>query len=184
MTLSKAHSICGHSNNRAKGDFYPTPPFAVEALLSVETFPGTIWEPACGNGSISKVLERRGHIVRSTDLYDMGYGDSGNDFLMFPKRAVVDHIITNPPYSLAREFVETALLAATGKVAMLLKLSFLEGVTRQKFFRETPFKKIYVFSRRISLTRMGEPMVNKGMITFAWFIWEHGWIHKPEIDWI
>ena len=104
----------------------------------------------------------------------MGYGESGNDFLLFPKHEVVDHIITNPPYSLAKEFVETALLLATGKVAMLLKLSFLEGVTRQKFF-ETPFKKIYVFSRRISLTRMGEPMVNKGMITFAWFIWEHGY---------
>ena len=38
-------------------NFYPTPPEATRALLSVETFDGPIWEPACGQGHIAKVLE-------------------------------------------------------------------------------------------------------------------------------
>ena len=59
---------------RVPHDFYPTPPEAVRALLSVETFEGSIWEPACGDGAISKVLLEAGHEVVSTDLIDRGYG--------------------------------------------------------------------------------------------------------------
>jgi hypothetical protein len=39
---------------RADHDYYPTPPEAVRALLGVEQFEGTIWEPACGDGAISR----------------------------------------------------------------------------------------------------------------------------------
>lgn len=39
-------------------------------------------------------------------------------------------------------------------------------------------------SRRISLTRLGEPMVSKGMIAFAWFIWDKQHKGEPTIDWI
>lgn len=184
MTLSKAHSITGYSQKRAKGDFYPTPPHATEALLSVEKFEGTILEPACGQGHISKVLKNNGYAVTSRDLLEYGYGEQGHDFLFFQQANSFDNVITNPPYSMAKEFVEAALNVSRNKVAMLLKLSFLEGVTRQQFFKETPFKKIYVFSRRISLTRLGEPMVNKGMITFAWFIWDKQHKGEPTIDWI
>jgi len=184
MTLSKAHSITGYSKKRANGDFYPTPPHATEALLSVEKFNGTILEPACGQGHISKVLESKGYNVTSRDLFEYGYGEQGNDFLFFQQANSFDNVITNPPYTIAKEFIETALYVSRNKVAMLLKLSFLEGVTRQRFFKETPFKKIYVFSRRISLTRLGEPMVNKGMITFAWFIWDKQYDGEPTIDWV
>jgi len=46
----------------------------VRALLSVETFEGSIWEPACGDGAISKVLLAAGFDVVSTDLIDRGFG--------------------------------------------------------------------------------------------------------------
>lgn len=59
---------------RVPHDFYPTPPEAVRALLSVEAFEGSIWEPACGDGAISKVLLAAGFDVVSTDLIDRGFG--------------------------------------------------------------------------------------------------------------
>jgi len=59
---------------RVSHDFYPTPPEAVRALLSVETFTGSVWEPACGDGAISKVLIEAGFEVVSTDLIDRGFG--------------------------------------------------------------------------------------------------------------
>jgi len=40
----------------------------------VESFEGQIWEPACGDGAISRVLEAAGYQVISTDLIDRGYG--------------------------------------------------------------------------------------------------------------
>jgi hypothetical protein len=63
----------------------------------VETFEGSIWEPACGDGAISKVLEAAGYTVISTDLVDRGYGHGGHDFLK-SETPLGRNIITNPPY--------------------------------------------------------------------------------------
>ncbi len=82
---------------RAPFEFYPTPPEATRALLSVESFEGSIWEPACGDGAISKVLIEAGYEVISTDLIDRGYGAGGHDFLK-SSRPLAKNIITNPPY--------------------------------------------------------------------------------------
>lgn len=82
---------------RAAYEFYPTPPEATRALLSVESFEGDIWEPACGDGAISKVFEAAGYQVVSTDLIDRGYGVGGHNFLKSDK-PLAKNIITNPPY--------------------------------------------------------------------------------------
>src|SRR5271163_3609203 len=66
---------------RIPNEFYPTPPEAVRALLSVEAFDGSIWEPAVGEGAITKVLTEAVHEVVSTDRYDYGFGENGINFL-------------------------------------------------------------------------------------------------------
>ena len=46
-------------NSREGSDFYPTPPDVTHALMKFLKLPSenyTIWEPACGDGSMSKVL--------------------------------------------------------------------------------------------------------------------------------
>jgi hypothetical protein len=80
-------------------DFFPTPRWATFALIENEKFDGEIWECACGNGTMSRVLEETGQPVRSTDLYDRGFGKSGVDFLT--SRSEADNIVTNPPYNCA-----------------------------------------------------------------------------------
>src|SRR4051812_23471416 len=88
-------------------DYYPTPPEAVASLLAAEIFDGPIWEPACGSGNISRVLQRYHYPVVSTDLHEYGFGEGGVDFLK-ETRPRAKHIITNPPYGkgLADRFVE------------------------------------------------------------------------------
>src|SRR5256885_14004845 len=95
---------------RARYEFYPTPPEATRALLSVENFDGPIWEPACGRGAISMVLEAAGHQVVSTDLIQRDYGAGGIDFLSQTEPRA-KHIVTNPPYGrgLGDAFVRHAL---------------------------------------------------------------------------
>ena len=66
---------------RENDDYYATDPRALEMLLELETFSENIWEPACGGGHLSRVLEKHGYNVRSTDLVDRGFGESGIDFL-------------------------------------------------------------------------------------------------------
>jgi hypothetical protein len=180
--LKRAQSLVGTSEGRPDHDFYPTPREATLALLEVEEFTGDIWEPACGDGAISVVLEEFGHVVKSSDLIDRGYGEGGKDFLFSTDTAT--NLITNPPFTLAEDFVRKALLTTTGKVAILGKLQFLEGAKRKKMFESTPLKAVYVFSKRLSMYRNGEKMKNSGMIAFAWFVWEHGYEGKPTVSWL
>ena len=102
--LKRAQSLVGSSEGRPDNDFYPTSPDAVEALLMVEKFDGPIWEPACGDGAICKVLEANGYTVVATDLIDRGYGESPHDFLT--SNLTCDNIITNPPFILAEDFIK------------------------------------------------------------------------------
>lgn len=180
----RAQSIVGVSPGRNEYDFYPTPSCATEALLGVEFFEGEIWECACGNGAISRILEYQGYKVKSSDLINRGYGQSPVDFLSPSLIRVTDNIVTNPPYALAEQFVRKALQVAQHKVAMLLKLSFLEGARRSAMFLSTPLARVHVFSRRLTMTRNGLPMSSGGMIAFAWFVWDHDYSGRPKLNWL
>jgi len=179
----KAEKIAGFGNNRSKGDFYPTPDFVLIPILEREIFEGSILEPCCGEGHISKELIKKGFDVTSYDLYDRGYGKTGKDFLFMPEPNSFDNIITNPPYNLAMEFAKTSLIVARKKVALMMKINFLEGVKRKPFLENSPLKYVYVFSKRQTLTRPDWEGKNKGFITYAWYVWEIGYKGDPIIRW-
>ena len=165
------------SANAEENDYYATEPRAVEMLLGLESFNKNIWEPACGEGHISRVLEEYGHTVVSTDLIDRGFGKGGQDFLKNPYFTSFNgDIITNPPYRYATEFVRKALdIAEPGnKVAMFLKLTFLEGQKRRSLFRDFPPHTVYVSSARL---RCGKGGIFKGqsMTAYAWYVWQKGY---------
>jgi hypothetical protein len=185
--LKRAQSIVGTSAGRPENDFYPTPPEATLALLSKEKFSGSVWEPACGDGAISKVMETEGYTVKSSDLIDRGYGVAPHDFLASDWTA--DNIVTNPPFTLAQEFVLKSLEATKhkpgGKVVMLCKLVFLEGQKRKSFFESTPLARVHVFSKRVQFYREGhQGKLGTSMMAFAWFVWEHGHEGPPTISWL
>lgn len=180
--LKRAQSLVGTSDGRPDHDFYPTPPEATEALLRVERFSGLIWEPACGDGAICKVLEDYGYTVAATDLIDRGWGEAPHDFLTSNRTS--ENIITNPPFKLAEPFLRHALNQTTGKVALLCKLQWLEGGKRKAMFEKSPLARVYVFSKRLTMTRNGETMANGGMIAFAWYVFEHGYKGDPTLHWL
>lgn len=172
-------------NSRAENDYYATDPRAVELLLEKEEFSNNIWECACGEGHISKVLKQNGYEVLSTDLIDRGYGTGGVDFLA-SVRVFDGDIITNPPYKYAIEFVKRALNSITNghKVAMLLRLSFLEGKSRRTLFDQYPPKKVYVSSNRILCAKNGDfENSDSSAIAYAWFVWEKGFSGTPILKW-
>lgn len=166
-----------NKNDRAENDYYGTPPEAVEMLLDLETFDNNIWECACGEGNISKVLEGKGYNVKSSDLIDRGFGTGGVDFLAYDGTWHGD-IITNPPYYLADQFIAKAIdiIQPGHKVCMFLKLQFLEGVKRKQLWAKYPLSRIYVSSGRLNCYKRGvKPLYKRGAICFAWYIWEKGY---------
>ncbi len=183
QSYAAAHTV--NHLQRERDDFYPTHPGATKALLAVEKFQGAIWEPACGYGDMSRVLEAAGHQVISTDLVDRGYGIGGCDFLMEWKPRA-PNVVTNPPFKHALEFVDRALSLADGKVAMFLRLAFLEGVERGNWFPATPLARVWVMSRRVPMQRgrLSAKGDGHGVIAFAWFVWEIGHVGPATLGWL
>ena len=168
---------------KAEGDdpynFYPTPPAVTEALLEVEEFGSQVWEPACGDGAISKVLIKRGYEVASSDIVDRGYGEV-EDFFESDRSA--KSIVTNPDYDFSEQFVRTSLEKTTYKVAMLLPLAFLTSRGRYELLTSSSLKAVYVFTGRVSLfPKEVRASSGNGRENYAWFVWEHGYQGSPVI---
>lgn len=192
-------SLAGGSGiyERVKNDYYATPPWATKLFIDKLIDDGVILggsflEPACGGGHISDVLIEKFGIdnVQSFDLVDRGYKNmSGiknfltDDFITF------DNVITNPPFKYAEEFIRKSISISRDKVIMLCKIQLLEGVKREKLFKDTPLKYVYVHSSRVATYRNGESRDENGKkwattMCLAWFIWEHGYSGEPIIRWI
>ena len=190
-SIFATHGASNHSDSdRAELDYYATDPEAVGKLLDVESFNHYIFEPACGGCHISKYLSDNGFDVVSSDIVNRGseYQSIVEDFLKFnPAQKNSRDIITNPPYKYAQEFAEHALdISASGvKVAMFLKLTFLEGGKRKRLFDKYPPEKIYVFRNRVDCWKNGiKPEKASKAVCYAWFVWKKGFVGKPQIEWI
>ena len=189
MSRVQIFTPLGASNHtdgeRPQDDFYATEPRAAELLLDVETFNRNIWECACGEGHLSKVFTAQGYEVRSTDKVNRGYGDV-LDFLQVTEEWAGD-IITNPPYKYALEFAEKALQVVRpgGKVALFLKLTFLEGKKRKPFFKSQPPRTVYVSASRLKCGKNGDfNQFTNSAVAYAWFVWEKGYQGDTVIKWI
>ena len=131
LILTNASAI-----DRSKTDFYPTPNEVTQALLNFLNIEegATIWEPACGDGKMAKVLLSNGkYNIVASDLYDMGYGTAGIDFLSATKPKGLDWIITNPPFAISEDFIRKCF-DHNCNFAMLLKSQYWHSKKRFDLF--------------------------------------------------
>lgn len=196
-------------------DDFPTPSWgtraAVEKIIRPNLLPlGTVWEPTCNRGYMTKPLRETFSRVYATDIFDYGLGnmDKQEDFL-FPGATCPfdpDWLFFNPPFKAAEEFIARALTFARVGVAALVRTSFLEGQGRyERLYRVRPPTLIYQFTERIILTKgiVRDPDVaywdpeaidkdigKKGVwkkpstaTSYAWLLWVHGMERRP-FDWI
>lgn len=205
-TLSGGQLAGGNSEyGRVDNDFYATDPKAVETLLHNEFFNfDSFLEPCVGEGhiveAVHKFVNRFYSIpywkkcnLKTLDIINRGYPNTiTQDFLTWKTQEKFNTIITNPPYSLAKEFIEKGmeLLTNDGKMAMFLKIQFLEGAKRKELFDKYPPKYIYVFRNRMPTWNNGQPKDPKTgkkwatTMCHAWFIWEKGSTSEPVVRWL
>lgn len=183
FTLIGAHG----KEDRQREDYYATDPQALKPLLENVYFED-VWECACGGGHLSNVLESLGKLKRKSDIYDRGCQAEIFDFLNdFLNTNWSGDIITNPPYANALEFVKKSLqiIAPQRKAAFLLRIQFLEGSERRRFFEKNPPKYVFVFSNRVTCAKNGDFEKYSGSaMCYAWFVWEKGFKGDPVIKWI
>lgn len=160
------------SRDRHPQDYYPTPRVATEVLLHHQYLEVDIWEPACGELDISKVLIEKGHRVKSTDI------NLGDDFFLTSTKFSGD-IVTNPPYSHAKEFVEHGLRLASGRTCMLMALGFMTSQSRKPLMNSGKLEKIIVITKRLKIqTHYGEI---SSQFNHAWFVFNPQGTHRTEI---
>jgi hypothetical protein len=144
-----------------------------------------ILEPACGSGNITKVLRSWGYSVEASDIRTTKgiKGLRGIDFLERSKPT--SNIVTNPPYSLAEEFIEHGLTLVRRKMVLLLRLSFLESERRYNLLRSTPLEWVYIFSKRLPYWDGKKFNNTGGQFCHAWFVWNMNtaW-NCPRIQWL
>lgn len=141
-------SATGRGDCRVEHDVYPTPAWCIHRLLERCVLPGGRWiDPCAGDGAIIQAVSA----VRTDVRFDaielrpecaaplrlltprVGIGDFLRGFSFSKPR--YDVLLTNPPYSLAMEFIEAGLEVAR-TVVMLLRYNFLGSEGRAEFFHE------------------------------------------------
>lgn len=185
------------TKGREEDDFYATDPKALERLIkatphifySARELGTTIWEPACGDGNLSKFLVKNGFVVYSSDLKDRGYEEVKVDFLNCKISKCPPIILTNPPYSLATEFIEHALelLPEGGLYIALMNISYLAGQKRfERVYSKGVLREVYIFSKRIECWRNNdrETYGGKAMADFAWYVFQKGYNGQPTLYWL
>lgn len=180
----------GSGYERDPDDWYVEPPWIVRALFEAEPFAGSIWDPACGRGTIPTVAAEYGLQCAASDLHDRGYaGARVHDFLR-PWLQTDHAIVSNPPYAPLRAFVDRALEVSNGHVAVLARLAFLEGIKRREWFMRTGLSRVLVSAGRVSCPpgRKAPPIAGPwpkgGKVAYAWFIWRPGHIGEPSLGFL
>lgn len=185
------------AGKRPEGDVYPTPEWAVDAILREIRLPVVprdlaVLDPGAGNGvwgtTAANLLDC---YVQGVELRDVepspGFAvwKGHTDFLTWmPIPPVRFHLVVgNPPYSLAEEFIRHSfeLLAPGGQIVFLLRLAFLEGQARAKgLWTEFPPERVLVMPKRPSFSGNGKT----DAIAYAAFYWRQGFRGAPALGWL
>jgi hypothetical protein len=165
MGIGSAMAGGNPANGREDRDFYPTPVEVTLALLNAEKFEGAIFEPACGNGAIGRIFEDAGHKVVASDIHPLGYGVK-RDFFTVTQKLPNANIVTNPPFNLARQFIEHALSLEPRSLALVLKGSYWHAANRLELFERTKPSAIYPLSWRPDFLGLGRPTME-----VCWTVW-------------
>ena len=139
-------------------DFYPTPLWCAENLdVNWSNF-STAHEPCRGDSRLYDWLKSKGLSTTYTEITE--------DLDFFDWTGPVDLIFTNPPFSLAAEFIDHATTNAD-TVFMLLRLNYLASIKRYEWWKRNPPVALYVLSKRPSFTGSGTDATD-----YAWFVWD------------
>jgi len=160
---------------REKDDFYPTPPEPTRAILSAElprlkSF-GVLWEPAAGDGAMSREIRAAGLCAVDSDMVDRGCNAEIRSFYDYSaETAPARAILTNPPFSECNSgaWIKHALeVLRVEYMALLLPFNWPGASGRAGLWAKHPPARVYLMRWRVDFTGKGAPpMLN------AWFVWD------------
>lgn len=178
---------------RRDHDFYPTGgPEAIMGLLRSDGAAiracGSVWEPACGDGALVRLIRAAGVPCHATDLIDRGCPDSEIMDFYDVDHAPARAIITNPPFceisardGHGRWLRHTLDMPGWDYLALLLSWDWPAAVTNGlgALLDAHPFSYCYLIRWKLDFTGEGSPPQRN-----AWFVWRRGWSGPSEFRWM
>ena len=172
-------------------DDFPTPPWATRALIEHiigkdKVLGKTCLEPACNRGFMAKPLSEYFKEVKSSDIYDYGYGETIDFLAQKYSKGSYDWVITNPPFKLAESFVTEGLRVATSGVAMLTRTVFIESVGRhERLFSINPPWRFAQFAERVPMVKGRLDKSASTATGYCWMVWlKEPLEYPPELCWV
>jgi hypothetical protein len=162
---------------RAHNDLYVEPPWCSERLFAVETFPGVVWDPCCGTGTIIRSARALGLRGCATDI------STGWDFLTarVPGRGPFS-VVTNPPYAITRVIVERALELGAMKVAILFPVARVNAAWR--WLEGKPVARLHLLTPRPSVPPLTAKVIGGGRVDFCWLVLDRRHKGSPTWGWL
>lgn len=173
-------------------DFYETPAYVVEGLLSKNVVSGSrLLEPSAGKGAIIRSLADALPELHTTgveiqprfraDLEACCDHTIIGDFLTVELKPEFDLVVANPPFSQAGPFIERSLdlLTPSGLGIFLLRLPFIASVKRAEFFKDHRPSHVFVLTQR---PKFGGDNIDS--CDYAWFVWSKAGSDTTILDWI
>jgi hypothetical protein len=180
-----------HIFAKAKDGHYVEPSWCSERLFAVEKFCGTIWDPACGWGTITTAAIKHGYGVVGSDIVDRRRhrldGDfSKRDFLNCEWRPKHEFsVVTNPPFDHVEAFARKALALGADQIAMIMLVRRLNAA---HWLRELPLRRIYLLTPRPSMPPGSWIAAgNKpggGTQDFCWLVFDSSYHGRSWLDWL
>ena len=105
------------------------------------------------------------------DIVDRSFGFMVQDFAFATEP--VDNVVTDPPFALARQFVDHALELTRRRIAILFSIARLNAA---RWLEDTPFRQLWLLTPRPSMPP-GEVILRGekpggGKTDFAWLVFE------------
>ena len=155
----------------SKFSIFYTPEYATELVVPYFKKYWKVWEPACGDGHITRVLWKAKLDVVSSDII----GDPSVDFLNCDVPFGIDAIITNPPYNLKNQFLQRCYEIGL-PFALLMPITALGSMARVQLYTKYGIQ-VLVPDKRINFiyadTETGKPTDKKACwFHTAWFCWK------------
>lgn len=196
--MSDGLTIVGRKRDNSKFDFYETPKWATEKALKQMLIDGIvnkndeIYEPCCGAGAISDVLEAHGFKnVKKSDIQENEYieGEKGVDVYDIDSDCC-DVVFTNPPYNLMTlkekdggSMLNEFLRISRHRVILLLNIFFLSSKERKDLLNNSHIRHVYIHSDRVTMYPFGEEKPkNGGTKMFAWIVWDKDYNDRPTFS--
>ena len=178
-------------------DWYVEPQEATTALIGVEKFIGSVWDPACGQGNICEAFNRHGSIVVGTDKVRRVNSKpwfNGEFNFMCASYTLAPNIVCNPPFFRGKgteAFIRKALSIAYGKVAVFASIKFLAGAGRaNSLYAEHVPHRIWIVTPRVSCPPgeylAGGNKAGGGTDDWCWIVWDQSAPAPafPQLGWL